>query len=218
LRNIRFLGRRAEARSAPMYAPSDNPASRDLPLENIFPNLNDLEGPDMNAKEKHIPVRLAGLGEGLHELLFDVAPAEIDLPAEFREEIAVRVDLDKTHHQAALHVFVRTEAVYPCDRCLEPVTIEVDTDFRLVYASDNSAESGGDESEIRRIDSNDPVIDLSEDVRDAALLCIPMRRICGEDENGEPLCRDAIPPDRDAERQERTDPRWDVLKSLNLDQ
>ncbi len=172
----------------------------------------------MNAKQKHIPVRLAGLGDGVHELLFDVDPEEIDLPAEFREKIAVRVDLDKTHHQAALHVFVRAAAVYPCDRCLEPVTIEVDTDFRLVYANDNSAESGEEESEIRRIDVNDPVIDLSDDVRDAALLCIPMRRVCGEDENGEPLCRDAIPPEHDADRQEKADPRWDALKSLKLDQ
>ena len=189
-----------------------------LPAENIFPKLYDLEGPDMNSKQKYIPVRLAGLGDGVHELLFTVDPAEIDLPAEFQQEVAVRIDLDKTHHQAALHVFVQTAAVYPCDRCLEPVTIPVDTDFRLVYAHDNSAEGGEDESEIRQIDNNDPVIDLSEDVRDAALICIPMRRICGEDENGEPICADAIPPERNADLQEKEDPRWDTLKSLNLDQ
>ncbi len=172
----------------------------------------------MNSKQKHIPVRLAGLGDGVHELLFTVSPAEIDLPAEFQQELAVRIDLDKTHSQAALHVFVQTAAVYPCDRCLEPVTIPVDTDFRLVYAHDNSAEHGEDESEIRQIDNNDPVIDVSEDVRDAALLCIPMRRICGEDENGEPTCKDAIPPEHNAETQRTNDPRWDKLKSLNLDQ
>jgi uncharacterized metal-binding protein YceD (DUF177 family) len=188
-----------------------------LPAENIFPKLHDLEGPDMNSKQKHIPVRLAGLGDGLHELQFTVAPAEIDLPAEFRQDVSVRIDLDKTHHQAALHVFVQASAEYPCDRCLDPVIIAVDTEFRLVYANDNSAEGGEDETEIRPIDMNDPVADLSNDVREAALLCIPMRRICGENEKGEPLCKNGIPPEHDAEAQEKEDPRWDKLKSLNLD-
>lgn len=171
----------------------------------------------MNSKKKYIPVRLAGIGDGLHELQFTVAPAEIDLPAEFQQDVAVRIDLDKTHHQVALHVFVQTAAEYPCDRCLDPVVIAVDTEFRLVYAHDNSAEGGEDETEIRQIDMNDPVADLSDDVREAALVSIPLRRICGEDENGEPTCAQGIPPEHDADAQEKEDPRWDALKSLNLD-
>jgi uncharacterized protein len=172
----------------------------------------------MTSKRKHIPVRLAGLSDGVHEFRFEVAPADIDLPAEFGQTVDVRIDVDKTHHQASLHVFVRTEASYPCDRCLEAVGIPVDTEFRLVYAHNNSAEDGADESEIRKLDINDPVVDLSEDVRDAALICIPMRRICGENEQGEALCKGIIPPDRDADAQDRVDPRWDKLKSLNLEQ
>jgi uncharacterized metal-binding protein YceD (DUF177 family) len=171
----------------------------------------------MNEKQKHIPVRLAGLGDGLHTLHFTVVPAEIELPPEFTHSVEVRVDLDKTHQQTALHVFVNTTAVFPCDRCLRPVTIEVDTDFRLLYVHDNSAESGEHDEDIRRIDANHPVIDLSDDVRDAALVQIPMRRICGEDEEGEALCRDAIPPERDADAQQIEDPRWDKLKSVRFD-
>jgi uncharacterized protein len=172
----------------------------------------------MTLKKKHIPVRLAGLSDGVHELRFDVDPADIELPVEFGQTVDVRIDADKTHHQVAMHVFVRTAAQYPCDRCLEPVTIEVDTEFRVVYAHDNSAEGGEAESEIRQIDFNDPVVDLSEDVRDAALICIPMRRVCGEDENGEPTCPGLLPAERNADLQEKEDPRWDILKSLNLDQ
>ena len=172
----------------------------------------------MTSKQKHIPVRLAGMSDGVHELRFEVVPADIDLPGEFGQTVDVRVDVDKTHHQVAVHAFVRTTAEYPCDRCLEPVRIEVDTDFRIVYIHDNSAEGGQDDRDIRQIDPSDPVADLAEDVREAALLCIPMRRVCGGDTEGEPQCRGILPDDRNADTQPKEDSRWDKLKSLNLDQ
>jgi uncharacterized protein len=132
--------------------------------------------------------------------------------------VDVRIEVDKTHHQVGVHAFVRTMAQYPCDRCLEAVDIVVDTDFRIVFVHDNSAEGGEDDRDIRQIDPSDPVTDLADDVREAALLCIPMRRVCGEDENGDPQCRGTLPDDRNADTQPKEDPRWDKLKSLNLDQ
>ncbi|MDX9758215.1 MAG: DUF177 domain-containing protein [Bacteroidota bacterium] len=172
----------------------------------------------MTSKQKHIPVRLAGLSDGVHELRFDVAPADIELPAEFGASVDVRVDVDKTHHQVAVHVFVRTTAMYPCDRCLEPVSIAVDTDFRIVFVHDNSADGMEDDRDIRAIDTGDPVADLADDVREAALLCIPMRRVCGENEDGTPRCARAIPVERIADASQRVDMRWETLKSLKFDQ
>lgn len=170
----------------------------------------------MKKKQKHIPVRLSGLVDGRHELEYTVAPEEIDLPEEFGEPVSVHVNLDKTHSQIALHVQVETAATYPCDRCLDPVRIPVMTDFVLVYAHDNSG-SGDEESGIREIPVHDPTVDIAEDVRDAAMLCIPMRHICGEDAEGNPLCRKPIPDELRAEKQAREDPRWDALRKLKLD-
>ena len=171
----------------------------------------------MNAKRKHIPVRLSGLVDGHHELTYSVPPADIELPEEFGVPVEVNVDLDKSHSQSALNVTIDTEAVYPCDRCLDPVRLSVHAQFTVIYTHDN-AEAQPDDTEIRQIDVNDPIIDLAEDVRDAALLCIPMRHICGEDAAGNPLCARPIPDEHDAEKAERSDPRWDALKSLKLDQ
>lgn len=170
----------------------------------------------MNKKQKHIPVRLSGLVDGRHAFDYSVAPEEIDLPAEFKEPVSVHVDLDKTHSQIALRVKVETVAEYPCDRCLDPVRLPVQTDFVLVYAHDNSG-ADNDESDIREIPAHDPTVDIAEDVRDAALICIPMRRICGEDAEGNPLCRKPIPDALRVEKQEREDPRWDALRSLKID-
>ena len=71
---------------------------------------------------------------------------------------------------------------------------------------------------MREINVSDPTVDLTDDVRDAALLGIPMRVICGEDEEGNALCRRPIPEALRVETQERDDPRWEQLKSLKLKQ
>ena len=171
----------------------------------------------MNSKTKHIPVRLSGLADGAHELQYDVEPQLLDLPEQFVSPVHVDIHLDKGQHQVALRVSVHAEAQYPCDRCLDAVAVPVDTEFVLVYTHDNSGPSSEDDS-VRPIDVSDPTVDISEDVRDAALLCIPMRIICGEDEQGAALCRQPIPEELRAEAQQREDPRWDKLKSLNLEQ
>ncbi len=171
----------------------------------------------MNSKHKHIPVRLSGLADGPHALEYEVAPGTIELPAHFRSPVSIDVALDKALHQVALRVTVRTVAHVPCDRCLDDVAVPVDTEFLLVYTHDNSAPASEDD-DVRQINVNDPTIDLTEDVRDAAMLCIPMRVICGEDEAGNALCRRPIPDALRAEAQHREDPRWDKLKSLKLDQ
>lgn len=170
----------------------------------------------MNMRTKYIPIRLSGRAEGTEELSFSVEPSEIQLPKEFSAPLTVLVHLDVSHDQIVLRVDVRGEAVYPCDRCLDPVPLPVETRFYLVYTSGGADDIAIDADDVRMIDHNDPVADLADDVRDAAMLCIPMRKICGEDEHGNALCRTTIPDHLNADAQEKSDPRWDALKSLKL--
>ncbi len=170
----------------------------------------------MNPRTKHIPIRLSGRAEGIEEITFSVAPADIELPPEFGTPLDVGVHLDVSHEQIILRVDVAGEAVYPCDRCLEPVRLPVKTRFYLLYSSSEKQEIDTDAEDVRMIDHNDPIADLSADVRDAALLCIPMRKICGEDKQGNSLCATSIPDHLNADVQEKSDPRWDALKSLKL--
>jgi uncharacterized metal-binding protein YceD (DUF177 family) len=170
----------------------------------------------MNPRTKYIPVRLSGRAEGTEDLSMSVEPSDIHLPAEFASPLVVLLHLDVSHDQIVLRVDVRGEAVYPCDRCLDPVRLPVDTRFYLVYTNSGNSDVETDADEVRMIDHNDPVADLADDVRDAAMLCIPMRKTCGEDEHGSFLCRTSIPDHLNADVQEKSDPRWDALKSLKL--
>ena len=165
----------------------------------------------------HIPIRISGLADGEHE--FDVLadPAKIGLPEEFGEEITVHAHMDKTHSQLILHVELRSVAVFPCDRCLEALRIPFENHFALLYARDLASARELDEDDVRIIDANEPVIDISDDVRDFALLAIPMRRVHGEDADGQSACPVDVPAELLESSATEGDPRWEALKHLNQD-
>jgi uncharacterized metal-binding protein YceD (DUF177 family) len=168
----------------------------------------------MKHSEILIPIRISGLSDGVHEFDLVASPAAIGLPPEFREDVAVHVHLDKTHSQVVLTADIRTSAVFPCDRCLEPVHIPVEQSFALMLSKDSADAKLIDDEDTRVIDPNEPLIDIGPDTRDTALLAIPMRRVCGEDENGEPLCIDTETARRAIAQERPPDTRWEALAKL----
>lgn len=168
----------------------------------------------MKQSEIRIPIRISGLPEGVHEFDLAARPEQIDLPAEFQEDLGLHVHLDKTRNQVILRIGLRSSAVYPCDRCLEPVVIPVEQNFTLLYAHDSADAKQFDDEETRIVDPSAPLIDIGDDVREIALLAIPMRRTCGEDEHGAPLCKDQETAARALAEERMPDTRWAALEKL----
>ncbi|MDH7515370.1 MAG: DUF177 domain-containing protein [Bacteroidota bacterium] len=160
----------------------------------------------------HIPIRILGLPEGGHDIGMKCLPGEIGLPAEFEQELDIRVHLEKTHEQTVLRAHVETKAVYPCDRCLEPVTLPIDVSFTLFYTRDAEAARRVDEDDVRIIDPDETVIDLADDVRDFVLLSIPMRRVCPDDAEGNPTCIAPVLAERLVPPGISLNSPWDRLK------
>ena len=168
----------------------------------------------MKKTEKHIPVRLTGLADGTHDVSLQVTPEEIGLPDGFGKPLDVSISVDKSHSQIALQVRVVSEASMPCDRCLQPVLIPIDAFFSLVYVHTEEDARAYDDEDVRVIEHSETVIDISDDVRDFALLCIPMRIACPENEYGEPTCDIDLPDDQFAGSGAEIDPRWEKLRDL----
>lgn len=106
-----------------------------------------------------------------------------------------------------------------CDRCLEPSTFPIDTDFRLLYqpAAAGPAEGElaleGPEAEVGFYEGEG--LELSSVLREEILLLLPMRRLCREDCKGIcPVCgqdRNQVACDC---HQEVGDDRWAGLRNL----
>lgn len=163
----------------------------------------------------HIPIRVAGLADGIHEFTLEADPGRIGLPAEFRSPVHLDVHMDKSHAHIVLALAATAVAVYACDRCLDEIEIPLRESVTLVYAKDAAAEHMKDDENVRTLAADDTFIDAGDDVRDVLLLAIPMRRVCA-DYRDNPACGAAIPAADSL--QADIDPRWEALRALAADE
>ncbi len=166
----------------------------------------------MKTHDNHIILHLSGLADGGHDFSFHVPEGALELPDSFRAPVDVDVEVVRMRSQYLVTARAATSSVHTCDRCLEPVRLQHATSLTLVY----SYGSGGidaqvDEDDIRRLDPGDPTIDITADVREALILCLPMRITCGEDDAGNPVCSNPHLEQHLAGEPE-PDPRWAVLQ------
>jgi uncharacterized protein len=144
----------------------------------------------MTVREQHsniFRIKLNGLrGLGRVDIHDTIAPADLNLsPDEFIEKIPVDISLQETADciDAALHV----EAIYHrlCDRCAIEVDTTLKVDFRLTFLKGNQNKQE-DSEDIIYYRPDNPEVDISQNIRDAILLAVPMQALCKPDCKG--LC------------------------------
>jgi len=128
-------------------------------------------------------------------------------------------ELSRTLMEIRVRGHLSTTVEDPCDRCLEPVSFVIDTDFDLVY---RPAEQIPEHEEMNIPESESEVgfyegegLDLADVVREQILLSLPMHRLCSGDCKGIcPVCgqnRNNIDCNCQAEA---GDDRWAGLKQM----
>ncbi len=170
----------------------------------------------MQHADPHISLRITGLQDGEHPYSFRVDARDLDLPSAFQGEVAVELVLEKTRSQFFVKGQIQASVSSPCDRCWEAVSFPVCESLLVVFSMVpvRSSDPDPDENEIRHLDPSSHLIDVTTDVRDALILALPMRIICGEDEEGNPTC--AHPPEGlDTSASSDSDPRWSGLTTLS---
>jgi uncharacterized protein len=114
---------------------------------------------------------------------------------------------------------IEARAQLECDRCLDPVDLQLSTDFRLEYItgeeykSTSMAELPEEAMSLSVFDGE--MIDVDEIVREQVLLLVPARTLCKEECKGIcPTCgADRNLDDCRCEKSE-IDPRWAALEKL----
>jgi uncharacterized metal-binding protein YceD (DUF177 family) len=167
----------------------------------------------MKKQNEHILLHLSGLADGDYTFAFELAEGALELPDSFREKVDVIVDLSRLRSQYVVNCKVTTSSVHICDRCLEPVRLHHEPNFTVVYNyGSGGADTQIDEDDLRLLDPSDPKIDLTSEVREALILCVPMRITCGENEQSDPICTNPYLQEH-LVNENATDPRWEILKS-----
>lgn len=115
------------------------------------------------------------------------------------------------------HLSVLMEA--DCDRCLEPASFPVDSDFELCYrpvTEGYGEEVKLDEGEAEMGFYEGDGLELNDVLREYVLLALPMQRVCSEDCKGIcPVCGQNRNQMKCTCQTAALDDRWAVLKNYS---
>ncbi len=120
-----------------------------------------------------------------------------------------------------LHAHLRYEQTVACDRCLKPVTSEVESDLDLVVSERRrgaQAEAGEHqlgESDLGWVEVTGGQLETGPLVAEQVALNVPMKPLCREECRGIcPTCGRDLNEGSCACAESRVDPRWSALAAL----
>ena len=170
----------------------------------------------------HFSIPFLGLKVGLHQLKFEV---DNDFFAEFENSqvkegvLTINLDLDKRSHMAVLDFSLDGSVVTECDRCMEEITLPVKGAYILHAKYSEQAMDPTDE--IIYIHPRLDKLNVAQYIYEYIHLSIPMAKTCESDPNAS--CNEDILNRFEEEVEDdggevKTNPMWDTLNDLNLDQ
>lgn len=175
----------------------------------------------MDKAETYI-IPLKDLSLGNHEydfLLEDEFFERIDAPEVKKGSVKVNVSLKKTSHSFEISFYSKGYVYVPCDRCLEDMKQEIETENQLVVKFGDAYEEV-DETLIV-VPEYPGEIDLSWYMYEFIALDIPMRHVHPEGECSEEMAsklrgylREERGEGEDENESGEIDPRWSGLQKL----
>jgi uncharacterized metal-binding protein YceD (DUF177 family) len=134
-------------------------------------------------------------------------------------EIDIDVEFEKHSNNLSLNFSITGIIVSSCDRCLEPIDVEIDYSPVLYVNFGDETSDITDVDDTMILSRTEDTLDLAKHFYDYVCLNIPIQKYHPDDENGESTCNPemieklknySIHHEMDKE----IDPRWDKLKNL----
>jgi len=165
-------------------------------------------------------IKISGLSDDVHEFIFEGKIEKLELKEPFFGNYVAKIELKKFHNQIILNSDIYSTAAFHCDRCGTNFKADLKNKFQVVYLFGNYPEENNLENVVY-LPLDADKINLFNELRDYALLSVPMRKLCKEDCKG--LCyncgKNLNEETCDCEKQQ-ADPRWQPLielkKKLNI--
>ncbi|MCR4965240.1 MAG: DUF177 domain-containing protein [Bacteroidales bacterium] len=182
----------------------------------------------MNEKQlrEDFKLRVAGVEDGSYCFSVSCNKEFFEL-AEIEEVLDgllnLRIEMVRNEKLISLSFHYEGEISMTCDRCLLPVNVPLNFDTRLLVKLVPIVEEGenDDDDDIWVMDENIYELDIFHYVYESIMLALPHRVVHEDDANGNPTCDPAVMDilnKMNAPKDEKeTDPRWDALKNLNLE-
>ena len=159
-------------------------------------------------------IQISNLSDGDYHYTFDKEVKEIGLSEPFFGNIFVESQLQKSQRQIILNSKLNVNVNFECDRCDVEYEQELTNEFKIVYLFSSEIDDE-DKIDLKYIPFETDTINITTDIRDYALLAIPMKKLCKEDCKGLCInCGKNLNEENCSCKTDEIDPRWLPLKKL----
>jgi uncharacterized protein len=159
-------------------------------------------------------IKISNLSDGVHNFTFDESVNKLWLVETFFGRFKADFELNKSHSQIILNAEISTKAHFECDRCGKEFLSDLHNQYQVVYLFGAKPE-GELTDNVLYIPADADRIFIDNDLRDFAVLSIPMKKLCTADCKG--LCfkcgKDLNEGECGCEK-ENIDARWQPLIEL----
>ncbi len=161
-------------------------------------------------------IKISNLANGTYDYIFEGKITDIKVTEPYFGNYKSEAVLTKFDNQMILDAETSIKANLVCDRCAIDFETEISSSYRMVYLFENEIPASDKEKvEINYVHPDTEKIDISEDVKDYAMLAVPMKKLCREDCKG--LCYKCGKNLNEGKCncvKEEIDPRWEPLLKL----
>lgn len=170
-------------------------------------------------RQSQYVIAYKGLKDGLH--LFDFKVDDLFFESFEESEIEkgdvnIHVSLNKKPTILEFLFEIDGRVTVSCDRCLDPVELEIEYEAPLYVKFGEETHEETDELYV--ISEQETEIDLAQFIYEFVHLSLPYRRVHPDDENGNSTCNKEMLKRLEElsvnEEKPDTDPRWNNLKDL----
>lgn len=130
-------------------------------------------------------IKIANLSMGKHVFDFIESVGDIELNEPFYGKVSTKVTLNKLSDQIIMDVSSELSAEFECDRCTCKFANKISSNYQMIYMMKNDKLESEDIN-VTFINRETDKISLDNDVREFAILSIPMKKLCKDDCKG--LC------------------------------
>jgi len=165
-----------------------------------------------------IKIKVSNLSNGRYDYVFEGKVSDIEISEPYKGKYFTSVALSKYDNQIILDSETKINANLNCDRCNKEFNSKITSKYRMVYLFRQLSDENNDEkTDIVYLHPDTDKIELDDDIRDFAVLAVPMKRLCSEDCKG--LCSRCGKNLNEGDcncKEEKIDPRWEPLQELKL--
>lgn len=175
-------------------------------------------------KKEEFKLRISGVELGKHLFSIDCDNRFFELaafPDLIDGDVKLQIEMEILDKMVSLNFHFAGFVTLPCDRCLDPVRVNLDFDTNLMVKLVPFVEEDqqNDDENLWVVEENTYELDVFHYVYESIMLALPIQILHPDDENGNPTCNPEVLKKLeelshgDSDKDE-IDPRWEALKHI----